>query len=256
MRQGESPAEKGLFDGDARRRGENARLAHAPAHGLAQVTRALDERATADEDAADGCAEAFGETQGYAIALGGVAGEFGDEGGTLVRGGEVGLGDGGGDRFPETSAIAVQMHGMRATPGGDAGDFRQGHHRAGERVFETDESGRGAVDLVAEDGVFLHVFQREVVPIAGSHGPYEGMGEPACAAGFPAADVAAAVDNDAIRRGAIKTGAQGELVPLCTAGDEQGILVLAELRSEVLQIVRGGILKKHVVQQGGSRDAL
>ena len=108
-----------------------------------------------------------------------------------------------------------------ARPGCDALALCERSDDAAERVLQADHAGRARVDVVAEDGVGLHVFEREVIAVLGHDAFDERAAEGCHAAGFPLEDVAAVVGEDAVRR-AEQVGADGDLVAHGAGADEQG----------------------------------
>lgn len=134
---------KGHVDGDAGGGRDDARLPEPAADGLAHPPPLPDEALGADEDAADGSAEALGEAEADGVEAGAEVGQ---------RAGAA------GDDLPEPRAVAVHADAVLAREGRDAPHLAQRHDEAVERVLEADDARRARVDVVAEDDVLLDVF--------------------------------------------------------------------------------------------------
>ena len=93
--------------------------------------------------------------------------------------------------------------------------------RAVEGVFEGDEGCRTMVNVVIQDGVFLDVFEGEVVAVLREDLDGKGVGEGGYSAGFPLVDVGAGVCEDGVR-GLGHVCANAELVALGAGGDKEG----------------------------------
>lgn len=152
---------EGLVDAHPGRRADDAGLPHPAADTLADPARALDEGLVADEDAADGRAEAFAEAEADAVETGAV----------LVQ--RAGARD---DGLPEPGAVEVGADAVRARPGRDGAGVGEREHGAVERVLEADDARRAGVDVVAQDGVLLHVGEGQVVGVLRDDAGDEGAG--------------------------------------------------------------------------------
>lgn len=205
----EFAAEESVLDRDSRRRSNDSRLSQAATDHLADVPCAGAEGFVADEDAADRGAEALAEAERDAVEAGAVL---------LERAGA------GGHGFPQARAVEVQDDLVLAGPGGDALALCEGRDDAAEGVFQADQAGGAGVDVVADDGVLLDVFEGEVVAVGGDDAVHERAAEGCHAAGFPLEDVAAVVGEDAVWRGQ-QVGADGDLVAHGAGADEQSGLV-------------------------------
>ena len=148
------------------------------------MPRSVDKGVRADDDGANGGAEAFAEAERDAVEVCAVSLQSCDQrvfGVVVFRGGRC------GDGFPEAGAVEVEVYGwgLGARPGGDGGGGGEGEDGACEGVFEADEAGRAGMDVGGGDGVGFDIAEGEVVFFGRGDGDREGAREAGEAACFP-----------------------------------------------------------------------
>lgn len=213
--------------------GELAGLAEATADDFAPAAGLVDEICGADEEGADGGAEALGEAKGDGVEGGG------------DRGGGIAGGDGG---VEEAGAVEVEVEIVFVDEIAGGLEVGQREDAAVGSIFEAKEAGAGVVEVIGFDEAFDFV---EVEGAIGFDG--EGLGLDATEGGATSAFVEVGVGGlaDDVFVAAGTVGEEGDEVGLGTTGGEEGGFFSEGAGGEGFEFLGGGIVVEDVIADFG-----